>query len=401
MKRKKTIRNILIAVVAVVVIVAAIVLAISLRKDGHGLNAFQRAKTAASADGCKVSMIEYALSLDSLYNSNSADVSTLSEDQIKEYQESAAKQALSVKIYTKEAKALGLSLTDEEKKASKDAAQSQLDAVVESYTESLLNNGSFSKAALDKQIAAYYNSIGMNQSQYFAFMKERAEASYYQTKLSEYYKTNGNEFTEDEILSYYRSVVEEEMAAYSEGMYSMYTQFYAMGYTSPLLYVPEGFIYVDFVQISKDTQEEVSEIIDKINNGEMTFDELMASDENVYSYKNTLKAPYAIGENDYSYLCSEEAFYTEAAALEIGKISTLVVPVKGTAEEGEEAPITGYTGYLFRRAEGNMCENGDSGVIKIDYYDGVRDSVVSGLREERWLGDLELNDVLYTYKGIA
>ena len=148
-------------------------------------------------------------------------------------------------------------------------------------------------------------------------------------------------------------------------------------------------------------EEEVSEIIDKINNGEMTFDELMASDENVYSYKNTLKAPYAIGENDYSYLCSEEAFYTEAAALEIGKISTLVVPVKGTAEEGEEAPITGYTGYLFRRAEGNMCENGDSGVIKIDYYDGVRDSVVSGLREERWLGDLELNDVLYTYKGIA
>ena len=241
----------------------------------------------------------------------------------------------------------------------------------------------------------------MNQSRYYKFMLERAEANYYQTKLSEYYATNGSGFTEEEILAYYRSVVEEEMAEYSEGMYSMYTQFYAMGYTSPLLFVPEGFFYVDFVQVSKDTEEEINELVNKINSGEMTFDELMASDENVYTYKSALKAPYAIGEKDYSYLCSEEAFYTAAKELEVGKISTLIVPVKGTAEEGEEAPITGYTGYLFRRADGDMCMDGETGVIKIDYYDGVRDSVISGLREERWLGDLALNDVLYTYKGIG
>ena len=154
MKRKKTIRNILIAAAVVAVIAAVIFLSVALRKDGHGLNLFQRAKTAASADGCKVSMIEYALSLDSLYNSNSVTVSSLSEDKIKEYQESAAKQALSVKLYAKEAKKLGITLTDEEKQASKDAAQEQLDAVVESYTKSLLDNGNFSKAALDKQLAS-------------------------------------------------------------------------------------------------------------------------------------------------------------------------------------------------------------------------------------------------------
>ena len=323
MKRKKTIRNILIAAAVVAVIAAVIFLSVALRKDGHGLNLFQRAKTAASADGCKVSMIEYALSLDSLYNSNSVTVSSLSEDKIKEYQESAAKQALSVKLYAKEAKKLGITLTDEEKQASKDAAQEQLDAVVESYTKSLLDNGNFSKAALDKQLASYYNSIGMNQSRYYKFMLERAEANYYQTKLSEYFATNGSGFTEEEILAYYRSVVEEEMAEYSEGMYSMYTQFYAMGYTSPLLFVPEGFFYVDFVQVSKDTEEEINELVNKINSGEMTFDELMASDENVYTYKSALKAPYAIGEKDYSYLCSEEAFYTAAKELEVGKISTL------------------------------------------------------------------------------
>ena len=400
MKKKKTIRNILIAVLVAAVIAAAVFLTIALRKDGHGMNLFQRSATAASADGVKISMIEYALSLDTLISNNSADPSTMSDELLKEYQDNAVNQALLVKVYAKEAKKLGLALTDEEVQKSKEAAQSQIDAIVENYTESLISGGSFSKAQLDKQVANYYTQIGMNQSRYYAFIKERAEASYYQTKLNEYYTTNGSGFTEDEILTYYHDTVKETMSGYSDGMYSMYTQFYAMGYTSPLLFVPEGFLYVDYVKLSKDTQEEINAIVDKINSEEMTFEELMASDDNVDSYKTALKSPYAIGENDYSYLCSEEEFYTKATELEMGEIGTLIVPVKGTAEEGEEAPITGYTGYLFRRAEGNMCEEGDSGIIKIDYYDGVRESVENGLREERWMGDLSTSEKVYGYKGV-
>lgn len=398
MKRKKTIRNILIAVVALVVIAAAIFFVIALRKDGHGMNAFTRAKTAANADGCKVSMIEYALSLDTLL-SNEQNAASMTEEQVKEHQEEAVKQALMVKIYAKEAKDLGLTLTDEEVQKCKDAAQAQIDAIVENYTQSLVSGGSFSKAALDKQVASYYSQIGMNQSQYFRFVKERAEASYYQTKLNEYYQGN-SDFTEEEILDYYRTSVEATMAEYQPGMYSMYTQFYAMGYSSPLLFVPEGAIYVDFIKLSKDTQEEIEEIIDKINSGDMSFDDLMASDDNQDTYKSKLKGPYAIADQEYGYLCSEEEFYTKATELEMGEIGTLIVPVKGTAEEGEEAPITGYTGYLFRRAEGDMCMDGDSGVIKIDYFDGIRDTVVNGLREERWLDDLSMSDAMFTYKGI-
>ena len=401
MKRKKTIRNILIAVAVVAVIVAAVVLTISLRKDGHGLNAFQRAKTAATADGCKTSMIEYALSLDTIL-SNVQNADTLTDEQIREYQDSAVKQALMVKVYRAEAKKLGLSLTDEEVQKSKDAAQEQVDAIVENYTEQLVKNGSFSKAALDKQIASYYQQIGMNQSRYYGFVRERAEANYYQTKLNEYYKENGSDFDENEILEYYRNTVKETMEDYQPGTYSMYTQFYAMGYTSPLLFVPEGFIYVDFAEINKETEEEVAVLIDKINNGEMTFEELVESADNVDPYRTALKAPYAIGEKDYSYLCGEEEFFTKANALQMGEIGTLIVADKKAAEEeGGEETITGYTGYLFRRAEGNMCEEGDSGVIKIDYFDGVRESVVNGLREEKWMADLKAEDAIFAYKGIV
>ena len=400
MKRKKTIRNILIAAAVLVVVVAAIVLTVSLRKDGHGFNAFERAATAASADGEKISMIEYALSLDTLLSNNS-NASSLTDEQIREYQETAAKQALLVKIYIKEAKALGLKLTDEEVQKCKDAAQEQIDGIVETYTKSLIEGGSFSKAALNKQITSYYNQIGMNQSRYYAFVRERAEANYYLTKLTEYYQENGSGFDEEELLAYYHKSVEETMEGYEEGTYSLYTQFYAMGYTSPLLFVPEGFIYVDFIQLKKDTQEEISAIVDKINSGEMTFEELMDSEDNQDTYRTKLKAPYAIGKGDYSYLCGEEEFYTKAEELEMGEIGTLIVPIKGTAEEGEEAPITGYNGYLFRRAEGNMCEEGDSGVIKIDYYDGVRASAEEGLREEKWTADLSYSDSMFTYKGIV
>ena len=97
MKTKKLIRNIVIAAVVVVLIVAAILLTLAFRKDGHGLNWFERGRKAASADGVSVSMIEYALTLDTTLNNYSyygIDFSTYSDEQIKNLQENAAKQAL-------------------------------------------------------------------------------------------------------------------------------------------------------------------------------------------------------------------------------------------------------------------------------------------------------------------
>ena len=235
MKKKKTIRNIVIAAVAVVVIVAAIVLSIALRKDGHGMNAFERSRTAATASGVTVTMQEYAMTFDTLAQSYSS--SSLGEEQIRSLQENAAMQALMMKIYTKEAKALGLTLTDEEAKACKQSAQGQIDSVVEAYTSQLVEGGNFSKAALDKQVANYYAMIGMTQGQYYDYCLERIEANYYMDKLDSYYETNGSGYTEQEILDYYHENVESSMDDYMVGSYSTSMMLYQYGYSLPMLAV--------------------------------------------------------------------------------------------------------------------------------------------------------------------
>ena len=395
MKKKKTIRNIVIAAVAVVVIVAAIVLSIALRKDGHGMNAFERSRTAATASGVAVTMQEYAMTFDTLAQSYSS--SSLGEEQIRSLQENAAMQALMMKIYTKEAKALGLTLTDEEAKACKQSAQGQIDSVVEAYTSQLVEGGNFSKAALDKQVANYYAMIGMTQGQYYDYCLERIEANYYMDKLESYYETNGSGYTEQEILDYYHENVESSMDDYMVGSYSTSMMLYQYGYSLPMLYVPEGFFYIDFIQITKQSEAEIDQVFQQVLNGEMTFEELRDSDENQDAYRELIGGPYAIGENDHSYLFVNDDAFEAAKALEIGQIGTYAVPMK-TTEDGEEK-ITGYNGYMFRRVEGTMCEQGDSGIIKIDYYPSVRESAESGLRQKRWMSDAVYNDAIYAYRG--
>ena len=414
MKTKKLIRNIVIAAVVVVLIVAAILLTLAFRKDGHGLNWFERGRKAASADGVSVSMIEYALTLDTTLNNYSyygIDLSTYSDEQIKNLQENAAKQALLLKIYTKEAKALGLTLTDEEVQQCKDTASEQIKDIEESYAKSLAEQGNYTKAALDKQIASYYQQIGLNQSQYYQFIYDRAAGNHYSTKLDAYYEENGSGFEEEELLGFYHKSVEETIDAYNEldedareDYFSNTMTYYNMGYSTPILFVPEGFIYVDYVKLTKGSVDEVNAIVEKVQNGELTFDELLESEDNVDPYKNTLMLPYAMGEHDHSYLFEDDEAYAAAAALELGEIGSFVrseadEPATPTQSDDSEKAEPTYTGYIFRRAEGNMCEEGESGIVKIDYYPGIRETAESELRQEKWLSDAVYEDAMYAYKG--
>lgn len=398
MKRKKTIRNIIIAVVVAVLIAAAVVLIITLRKDGRGMNAFERSKVVATADGESITMQDYAMMLDTIIQNYSYSSSSLTEEQIKNVQTNAATQALMQKIYEKEAKALGLTLTDEEKQAAKDSAQAQIDGVVESYTQSLVSNGTYSKAALDKQVANYYNMLGMTQNGYYEYIRKSAEASTYYTKLDAYYDENGYGFSEEEVLNSYHEAVEESMQNYEAGMYSTYLMLYTYGYATPLLFVPDGFFYVDVVEINKTTEEDINAVFDRLNSEEVTFDELLASDENVFSYKNVVDGPYAIGDDDYSYVFSEAEAYDLAKSLGVGEIGTFITPVTTKDDDGNET-VTGYNGFIFRRVEGTICENGESGIINIDHYDGIRENVESGLMQEKWLGDANYTDAMYAYRG--
>ncbi len=410
--RKKTTRNILIAVAAAVVILLAIVLFLALSKDSAGMNCFQRQSTVASANGVKVSMAEYRVTYNMLtQNSGSSDVT---EAQIRNAQEYAAKQVLLQKIYIKEAKALGLSLTKEQKDAAKKAAQDQVDSLEAYYRNLMVANGSYTKAAFENQMAEIYDRMGMNENEYYAFMKETAESGYYSQMLSAYYAENGNGFDEDTLLTFYRETVEAGMTKtnedgttsinYSEGQYWTTMMFYAVGYsTEPMMYLPEGFIFVDYIALEKDTKEEIEEILQKIESGEMSFDDLQKSDDNKDTYRGIVNGPYAIAEQDHSILFDSDEAYAVAAALETGEIGSYIVEPKTPADAAatEKAENAKVTAYLFRRADASkVLMEGDSGVIRLDYYPGLHDAFVEEYRAGQWFTDLKFEDALYTYKGV-
>ena len=400
--KKKTTRNILIAVIAVLVIAAAIFLAVALQKDGAGMNCFRRSATAASADGERISVSEYRVMFDMV--SSNYTSTTLTDEQIRNLQEYCAKETLKQKVYAKEAKVLGLSLTDEQIAAAEKAADDQIASIRQYYTENLISNGNYSKAAVDKQITAYFQRIGMSENAYRTFLIENTESGYYDQVIDNYYKENGSGIDEDTLVAYYKKSVEDSMKTvaedgtetptYTDGMFWNYMMMYQIGYSSPMLYVPEGFIYIDFIQLEAGTTEEINQIIAEVMDGSRSFDELISSGDNKDPYKSVLKAPYPIAEKDHSALFTQDAIYTAAAALEVGKVGSFIdEPV--TADDG----TTTVTAYLFRRAEGNMCYDGDHGVIKIDYFPNVRESAVEQYRLDQWLSDLKIEDIVYTYKG--
>lgn len=413
MKKKKTIRNILIAVIAALVIAAAIFLTVALQKDGAGMNCFRRNAIAATGDGQQVRFKEYRVTYDMLASSYQS--SALTDAQIRNLQEYAASEALMPKIYAKEAKALGLSLTDEQKASCKKTADDQINSIEQYYAESLNTNGNYSKAAVDKQVSAYFQMLGMSKDAYRAFLIESAESQYYSQAIENYYKENGSGVSEADLEAFYRKSVEESMTkenedgtvtpTYTEGEFWNYLMLYQIGYSSPMLYVPEGFIYIDYILLETETVEEAQEIVRKVNDGETDFDELMNSDENKDLYRLILKAPYPIAENDHSSLFTEQEVYTKAAALQIGEIGAHIVVPETTGDEAAEDESTeeeakSVSIHLFRRAEGNMCYDGDHGVIKMDYFDGIRDSAESQYRLDQWLSDVRFEDVIYTYKGV-
>lgn len=400
--RKKQIRNILILAAVVVVIAVAIFLAVALQKDGAGMNCFQRNATVASGNNVRATMGEYRVALDSTASYTQTGT-TYTDAEIRSIQESCARSILLQKVYRNEAKKLGLSLTDEQAAECKENAQKQVDSIEEYFAEQLVKQGNYSKSALENQLTSYYKQLGLSKTEYYDLLKSSAEADYYRQALDTYFKENPEEIDEAELIAYYKKSVEDSMyltdengektPTYQDGLFWSYLSLYRFGYSSPLLYVPEGFIYIDFIEINAESVEAASAIINKLNSGETTFDELMASEDNVDPYKTVLTAPYPIAENDHAGLFSEQEVYDAAANLSVGKVGTYI------ANSATEENPSAVTLYLFRRANGTMCMDGETGVIDIDYFTGIRDSAKSEYRIDRWLGDVTYEDALYTYKG--
>lgn len=444
--KKRIARNVLIGVAVAIIIAVAIFLIVALQPDGAGMNCFQRKATAASADGVSINFAEYRAVFDPIASMYKQYGIELEGEGLENLQDYAARQALLQKIYIKEAKALGIELTDEQKKECADSAEAQINEIEQSYAQSLIDSGNYSKAALESYLVDYYKNRGMNKDEYRAYLRESAESTKYQDALTAYYEANGSGIAEDDLLAFYRKSVDDSMKiknedgteepTYHDGDFWSYLNSYKEGSSTPMLYVPEGFIYIDFIKLEAASVEEAQEIINKVNSGETKFDDLMNSEQNKDAFRSVLKAPYPIAENDHSQLFEQQEVYEQAAALEVGKIGTFIVMPKADEEtkeddaaeaeasepeatEGETTESSENDGetkpedaeateekaepivvYLFRRANGDMCYDGDHGIIKLDYFDKMRATVEEQFRLDKWFKDFNCDEkTIHAYKG--
>lgn len=404
--KKKKLKIILIAVVVAVVIIAVAVFASLLRKDGRGMNAFDRSKVVASAGGQSITMGELAMGLDNSINYYYQYYgATYSGDELKQLQENVAKDLILQKIYTAKANELGIGLTAEEIASCKKTAKDQLATLEETIGKQLSTSGNFSKANLESQINEYFTrQLGMNKSQYKAYIETQEKASLSLKKVQAYYADSLTGYTDEEFLAFYDEEVKENYAdGYTDGAYAMQMYYYMLGYSStPYLYVPEGFIYIDSLSYTAATEEEANAFADKAK--EIGDFDTIAEESGVYTDHDHLPAPYAIGPNDWFYILDSQDTYDAVAALEVGELTTVVVPNTTNDSDTGETVTTSYSVYVIERVEGTMCENGASyGIVDIDHYN-LRDAMKSDFEEHRfvdltetWLTDLNLSDAIYSY----
>lgn len=359
---------------------------------------------AATADGVQITMKEFQATFELLVG-NYADAE-LGEKSLRDLQQSVARQVLLQKIFIKEAQARGIALTAEEKAKCLQSAQKYVDSVEEEYRTQLTESSNYSDQAYILLVSTYYQNLGMQKEELRDLIAMGAESDLYRKKLEQYY-AEIDAPDEETLQEYYRKSVRQTMYtedengvktyAYTPGMFWYYLKGYQSGTYTPMLYVPEGFIFIDYIEIVAASTEEAEEIARRVKDGEVGFDALMNSEENADPFRGTLKTPYAIGEEDHSQLFTPQSVYVKAAALAVGEIDSFI----GQAVTDDDGNTT-VAVYLFRRANGDMCIDGESGIIDIDWYPGIREKALETYRDvpwSEWLDDVKYESAIYAYKG--
>lgn len=406
--KKKTKKTILISIVIAIVVICLIVLAVLLRKDVRGLTAFDRSKVIASAGGQSITMGEYAMGLDNTLSYYTQYYgASYTDEEIRTLQDNIVKQLLTQKLAVAKLDELGLSFTAEELAHFKQTAEDQLASLEESIGKQMATSGNFSNASLQTQINEYFTrQLGMSKAKYKSYVESQEKAEHALEKLQTYYASEISGYTEEDLLAYYDQFVQENYAdPYTSGAYSMQMYMYQIGYTTtPYLYIPENFIYLDVLSYTCSSNEEASAMLQKYE--ESGDFEAFSKTEGIVSLHDTLKAPYAVGEDEWGYILGSSDAYDLAKGLEIGETGAVIVP--GSTSESSDSAAS-YVLYIVRREAGTLCENGaQSGIVDIDYYDGVRDTVKSSYESsafneiaESWLTDLKISPEVYDYKGLS
>lgn len=263
---------------------------------------------------------------------------SLAEDVLKEL----ALEAAAIDAGTKEGYRLNVTEQSYLQQAEEDAEEKLLDQLKE-------NGGTYESRE------AFMKATGFTEERYTEMFVRNMQAGVLYNHLLEDYKAS-HTLTEEELETGYARIVKETFTdRYSDGMYSKYLSYYLQGArTFPSLYIPDGAIFVRLFVKTDATDEQTEAFKER---AETDFEELYGSRDNEFVSQGTA-GDLAVAPNDELII----GLYDAAKDVAVGSVGTL------TSEKDGKKLLC-----LFLRVEG------ETGVVPIDRYPGVRERIVSQL----------------------
>lgn len=381
MKNKK--RTIGIAVIAVLVIALVAVGITLLKSDRFGYNYFERNQTIASVGNVSITKGEFAqtfndyysnidtYNLYALYYGYGQYFDTTSEDGLSELKAYILESLLQQKAYVQMAEEMGITLTEEEEAECKQDGQDAYDDLFEQCVESAKSAGSTTpETYATTTISTYLSNMGLTKSGFIARQVESSRASLLADKV--YAQLQDEKVvTDEELPEIYEDYVQTNYVdSYTDGTYSTYEYYRRQGsYTTPYLYVPEGFVFIRTILITDpetgadvlaQIKEDPTQFETILKNGEINEDEFMVTlDED---------EGYGIGENDSLF---DDQIYEVAKNLEVGDVQMVSVESTTTDDDGNEVAVP--ICYIIKRIEGEPA-----GILAYEKVaDEVNDTLLS------------------------
>jgi hypothetical protein len=202
---------------------------------------------------------------------------------------------------------------------------------------------------------AFFEATGFTEARYTEMFVRSMKAGILYNRLLEDYKASHTLSDEELTAGYARIVKETFIDRYTDGMYSQYLYYYLQGRrTFPSLYVPEDAIFIRLFAAADPTDEQIEAFKAQ---AETDFTALYESRDNEF-LKNGSAGDLAVAPKDEMFI----GLFDAAKDVPIGSVGTLM-----SEKDGKTLFC------LFLRTEG------ETGVVPIDRYPGVRERITNQL----------------------
>jgi len=211
---------------------------------------------------------------------------------------------------------------------------------------------------------AFFAETGFTEERYTEMFVRSMKAGVLYNHLLEDYKTS-HTLTDGEIETGYARIVKETFTdRYTDGMYSQYLSYYLQGRrTFPSLYVPDDAIFIRLFVKTDATDEQIASFTAQ---AETDFTALYESRDNEFLSQGSV-GDLAVAPKDELLI----GLYDAAKDVPVGSIGTM---------KSEKDGKTLFC--LFLRVEG------ETGVVDIDRYPGVRERIVNQLLGAKYMDTL-------------